>query len=472
MRRHLSWLAVAATLFAMSAAGYAYSTYAKWASPPITFYVNPANADVSSSAAIAAMQVAMGVWNAAGSAFSFQYGGTTTTSTNAYDNRNVILFRNASSGSAIASTYSWWDSSNRLLDSDVIFWDSSFRFYTGTSGCGSVSNSAYVEDIATHELGHALGLNHSSSTDATMYPSYSLCSMAFRTLASDDVNGIRTLYPGGTTNTAPTLTITSPANGASFALGSTLSLVATASDAQDGNLTSSIQWTDNGAPVGSGGVLSKILSVLGVHVLVARVTDSGGLQTSKQVTVTITALPPANTTPTVTISSPANGASFQSGTAITFTGMASDTQDGNLTSSIQWLDNGASLGTGGLVSKPIYTIGTHVITARVTDSGGLTGSGQITVTIIATATGTTGTLGASARAPGSTSYHRVNLAWSGVSGVNVDLYRNGVKALSTLNDGKHMDYPGTQYPASATHAYRVCVTGTATCTNIASVSFY
>jgi hypothetical protein len=78
-------------------------------------------------------------------------------------------------------------SSNELVDSDIVFWDGGFTFFTGSSGCGGVSNAAYIEDIAAHELGHALGLNHSTSTDATMYPSYSYCSMEFRTLAADDI---------------------------------------------------------------------------------------------------------------------------------------------------------------------------------------------------------------------------------------------------------------------------------------------
>jgi hypothetical protein len=165
----------------------------------------------------------MNVWNTqGGSPFRYVYGGTASDTVNAYDNRNVLFFRNASNGSTIATTYSWWDSSNRLLDSDIIVWDGGFTFYTGTSGCGAVSNSAYLEDIATHELGHALGLNHSAAGDATMYPSYGFCSQEMRTLSSDDIAAIQSLYGstgGSSSNTAPTVTITSPANGGTVSLG-------------------------------------------------------------------------------------------------------------------------------------------------------------------------------------------------------------------------------------------------------------
>src|SRR6185503_13759128 len=215
----------------------AHSSYAHWASSPVTFYVNPANADVSQAAAVAALQAGMDVWNTqSGTSFRYQYGGSATDTATAYDNRNVILFRNASNGSTIATTYSWWSSSNELLDSDIIFWDGGFNFFTGTSGCGVVPNAAYIEDIAAHEFGHALGLNHSSSTDATMYPSYSYCSQAFRTLAADDIAGAKAIYPTTSSNTAPTVAISSPSGGASFANGATISFTGSANDTQDGLL--------------------------------------------------------------------------------------------------------------------------------------------------------------------------------------------------------------------------------------------
>ena len=53
----------------------------------------------------------------------------------------------------------------------------------------------YIEDIAAHEFGHALGLGHSTSTSATMYPSVSSCSAGNRTLDADDIAGARALYP-------------------------------------------------------------------------------------------------------------------------------------------------------------------------------------------------------------------------------------------------------------------------------------
>ncbi len=98
-----------------------------------------------------------------------------------------------------------------------------------------------------------------------------------------------------------------------------------------------------------------------------------------------------NTAPVVSISSPVNGASFASGETISFSGSASDTEDGDLTSSLVWASNlDGQIGTGGAFST-VLSVGTHTITASVADSGGLTGNASITV-VVQPATGDTVTV--------------------------------------------------------------------------------
>ncbi len=180
-------------------------------------------------------------------------------------------------------------------------------------------------------------------------------------------------------NTAPQVTISAPANGSSFPQGTSVGFAGTASDDEDGNLTSSLAWTSSlDGAIGSGGSFSATLSA-GTHTVTASVTDSGGLQGSDQISVTITVV--GNSPPSVSISAPANGSSFPEGTSVAFAGTASDPEDGNLTSSLAWASNrDGAIGNGGSFSATL-SVGTHTITAAVTDSGGLQGSDQITVTI-------------------------------------------------------------------------------------------
>src|SRR5262249_4643418 len=143
----------------------AYTTYASWSPAQATFYVNPQNLYVSADAAEQALITRAMAWqNQTPIPFRYTYGGRVNDTTTGYDGRNVVIFRNESNGGTIASTYSWWDSSNHLVDSDTIWYEQGFHYYTGTSGCleGGILNSLYIEDAATHEFGHMLGMGHSS----------------------------------------------------------------------------------------------------------------------------------------------------------------------------------------------------------------------------------------------------------------------------------------------------------------------
>jgi len=86
-----------------------------------------------------------------------------------------------------------------------------------------------------------------------------------------------------------------------------------------------------------------------------------------------------NAAPAVTITSPADGAIFTSGSSISFAGSASDAEDGDLTGSLVWTSSlDGPIGTGGSFSATLSD-GTHTISAAVTDSGSLTGSASITL---------------------------------------------------------------------------------------------
>jgi len=179
-----------ATLLSTTARAYTVLGYT-WVQGSMQYYVNPVNMDLPQSAIIPAIQAGANVWQQSGTSFSFAYAGTTGITTNTYDATNVVMFRNASSGSALATTYSWF-SGGSIVDADIVFWDAGFQFFTGSSGC---AGGFYIEDIAAHEFGHALGLGHSTVAAATMYPSISTCSQQNRTLDADDIAAVLSLYP-------------------------------------------------------------------------------------------------------------------------------------------------------------------------------------------------------------------------------------------------------------------------------------
>jgi hypothetical protein len=62
-----------------------------------------------------------------------------------------------------------------------------------------------LQGVGCHEYGHALGLGHSASTSATMYPSIAGSGAGERSIASDDINGIKAVY-GTKSATKPTIT--------------------------------------------------------------------------------------------------------------------------------------------------------------------------------------------------------------------------------------------------------------------------
>ena len=97
---------------------------------------------------------------------------------------------------------------------------------------------------------------------------------------------------GGAVNQPPAVSITTPAtDGQQFVCGTAVSFIATASDTEQGNITSSIQWSGAGSPAApAGGNIFKTFSCtseLGNRTVTAKVTDSGGLSATDSVVVNV-----------------------------------------------------------------------------------------------------------------------------------------------------------------------------------------
>src|SRR5262249_29208157 len=80
-----------------------------------------------------------------------------------------------------------------------------------------------------------------------------------------------------TQNTAPVVHISAPASGTSVTLGTAVTFSATATDAESGNLSTSIAWTSSlNGPIGNGPTINVGALSPGTHTITARVQDAGG----------------------------------------------------------------------------------------------------------------------------------------------------------------------------------------------------
>mgnify|MGYP002628516306 CR=1 FL=1 len=71
------------------------------------------------------------------------------------------------------------------------------RYYSGWTwhdGPGTSISGIDLQGVACHEYGHALGLGHSTTGSATMYPSVSGSGVVQRSIATDDQNGVQAIY--------------------------------------------------------------------------------------------------------------------------------------------------------------------------------------------------------------------------------------------------------------------------------------
>lgn len=176
----------------------------------------------------------------------------------------------------------------------------------------------------------------------------------------------------------PSVSITSPANGANFVTGSTVSITANA--VASGTVTQ-VQFFVDGVSVGTdltAPYASTYVATNGTHTITADVTDNtGAVSTSSSVVITAA----TNQAPTITVSSPANALT---GSLVTFTATANDV-DGTVASVTFSVDN-VAIGT---VNTAPYTYtwtainGPHNVKASAVDNLGAIGlSLPVNITVV------------------------------------------------------------------------------------------
>jgi subtilisin family serine protease len=108
--------------------------------------------------------------------------------------------------------------------------------------------------------------------------------------------------------------------------------------------------------------------------------------------------------------------------------------------------------------------GTYTVSLTVTDDDAATNSTSHSVTVTSASTITLQASGYKVKGR-----QHVDLTWSGASGSNVNVFRNGTSVATTANDGAYTDVIGAR--GGGSYTYRVCEAGTSTCSGDVTVSF-
>ena len=174
---------------------------------------------------------------------------------------------------------------DRIVKGTVVFAD-------GWTGCPLWTQCNFGE-VAAHELGHAMGLEHTLDTDATMFATIhgdGRCA----DVRSDDASGAAFIYP---TSIPPTITTLPP-----LPSGQTFAAYSKTLDVTGG--TGPYTWSEvfNGCPgltLGAAGVFSGTPSFSGTCGLDAKVTDADGDSHTKRFTLDMVFVVTTTTTTTL-----------------------------------------------------------------------------------------------------------------------------------------------------------------------------
>ncbi|MEM8607808.1 MAG: matrixin family metalloprotease [Myxococcota bacterium] len=106
---------------------------------------------------------------------------------------------------AFAVTIVWFRNDGQILDADILINEELGPYdLCPDTGCpeGTFANPgpADLQSIVTHEVGHIIGIGHSTDPTATMFAQAPRTEVQKRTLGQDDIEAVCTIYPPGNLN--------------------------------------------------------------------------------------------------------------------------------------------------------------------------------------------------------------------------------------------------------------------------------
>jgi PKD repeat protein len=228
---------------------------------------------------------------------------------------------------------------------------------------------------------------------------------------------------------------------------------ADASHDEDGSIAG-WQWTFGD---GSSSTLQSpghLYPAPGTYSVTLKVTDNGGATGSATQSVSVTASG-SNMPPSSSFSSSC------AGLVCSFTDRSVD-PDGSI-AAWSWTFGDGGTSTSRNPSRTYADAGTYPVTLTVTDNGGATNQSSQSVTVTKPAISLT----VASRSDATKQY--MTLDWIGAVGATVDVLRNGVRIITTANDGHYVN--SRTFTGPATYIYKVCQAGTTICSNEATAVF-
>ena len=169
---------------------------ARWQTLPVSYRIHAGGLPgLGNGSEFIAVQRAFDTWqNLPSSSIAFHYEGTTPIQSGGNDGVNVISFQDTSFSFGTGTIAVTLSSSSQgfFRDADILFNPSNPNITFATDGR---PDGFDIQAIATHEIGHFLGLDHTAIVSATMNPTGARGTVFPRALKSDDILGASTLYP-------------------------------------------------------------------------------------------------------------------------------------------------------------------------------------------------------------------------------------------------------------------------------------
>jgi len=170
-------------------------TLLKWGKLPVSYVINPTNTQgLTDSFITDAVYTSAETWDAAtGQELMNGYIVDNEVVYGVQDYKNAIDFGNYSTIGVIAVTTVWYNPATKaIVEFDVMF-DTDWTWGDATSDVTKMD----LQNIATHELGHGVGLADVYDTvcqEVTMYGYSNYGETQKKTLETPDITGLRKLY--------------------------------------------------------------------------------------------------------------------------------------------------------------------------------------------------------------------------------------------------------------------------------------